>query len=143
MAYSKEDIKKFDEKDLRISKIAILKSLIESGRNSADEVNENCVLAEQYVNYLYSELTCEKKDEPVACSDKVVRDINWKQEAESMDVPVPNEKNIEVLLSIIEGYKEKHGGAKVTPNNLLATIYKAYNKYPTNKASTSKILELF
>ena len=140
--YAESEKQEFRDKDLRITGVAIIKSLIESGRNSANEIKENCEITGQYVNYLYGELKRDKKDQPVVCSDKAVLEVDWKQEAESMDVPIPTKENIKVLLSIMEEYK-KYSVVEISPNNLLATIYKAYNKYPTNKASTSKILELF
>ena len=143
--YSKEEIKAFESKDLRINRCAILKSILENQMTMEEKSKheEICKLADKYVDYIYEGLSCDKKDEPVVCSDKAVLEINWKQEAESVNIPIPNSKNIEILLHILEEYKKNNNGAEIRTDDLLHTVYRKYNKYPTNKASTSKILELF
>ena len=134
MAYSEKEIKAFEAKDLRINRVALLKSLIESGRNTNENVEENKEIADKYVKYIYGL--------EVVCNDKKEAEIDWKSEAESMGVPIPTPENIKILRLVMDEYKKVKGGVKIAPNTLLNTIYKARNKYPTNVSSVSLVLKL-
>ncbi len=132
--YSEKEIAGFEAKDLRISKIAILKSLIESGRNCNEIVEENKEIADKYIDYLYGV-------KPDVCNIKVVStEIDWKSEAALVDVPVPTTENIKILRLIMDEYKKANGEVEISPNNLLSKVYKAYGKYPTNKSSVNVVL---
>ena len=133
--YSREEIAGFEAKDLRISKIAILKSLIESGGNGNAEVEENCKIVDKYVSYIYGV-------KPVVCSDKAVAGVDWKAEAEAKEVPIPTPENIKILNLIRDEYKKVNGGAEILPGELLNKIWLARGKYPTKKSSVSLVLKL-
>lgn len=136
MAYSDDDKKSFAAKDLRISKLAILKSLIE--KLPAEEIYEEskvCSLADKYIDYVYSGV------KPVVCSDEAVAKIDWKIVAESVSVPIPTTDNIKVFNLIIDEYK-KESKMGIAPDLLLKTIFKARGKYPTKKSSVLLVLEL-
>ena len=144
--YSKEEIKSFEAKDLRITKIAILKSLIESGGNGNGdaEIEENCKIIDKYVNYIYGV-------KPVVCSDEVTSSvqtsvksdtIDWKKEAEAGEVPIPTPENIKILRLVMDEYKQNVSVEGIKPSKLLAAIYITRGKYPINESSVPLVLKL-
>lgn len=133
--YSKEEIKGFEEKDKRISKLALLKSLIE--KLSVEEIYDTKTifeLADKYVDYVYDRV------KPAVCSSKAVAEISWEEVAKEINVTIPNETNIKVLNVLMDEYKTKFK-VGVNKATLLSHIIKAHGKYPTNLNSISLILE--
>jgi len=113
VAYTKEEIKNFAEKDLRISKLAIVKSLIEKLLlEDVYEVNKVKVLAEKYVDYIYA------KRGQVGCV------------AESTEHKV------------IDEYK-KANKASANPADILVHIINTFGKYPTKTESIEKVVKSF
>ena len=139
--YSRDEIKGFEEKDLRISKLAILKSLIEK-LPEKEVYNTICVceLAEQYIDYVY-----EKKQ--VARSDKVATDIygekppidSWEQAAKMRHYVIPNETNIKVLNLFVDKYEKKFR-TSVSKDAVLSHIIIGHGTYPTKSKSVELIL---
>ena len=133
--YSKDEIEAFNKKDLRINRTAILKSLIESGRNTADEVKENCELANKYVDFIYNGV------KPTTVSSKAVAEVSWEEVAKGLNITIPNEINVKVLNVLTDKYKTKFK-VGVNKATLLSHITKAHGKYPTNLNSVELILGL-
>lgn len=139
MAYSKEEIAGFEAKDLRISKLAILKSLIEKlDMEVVCEVNKICELTDKYVDFVYNGV------KPVVCSDEVTstNEIDWMKEAETVSVPIPTPENIKILRLVMDEYKQNVSAEGVEPGKLLSIIYKARGKYPTKVSSVPLVLKL-
>lgn len=135
--YSKEEIESFEKKDLRINRVAILKSLIESGKVGVNEVLENCQIAEQYVEFIYNGLPCEKEKK----QETKIKEIDWEEEAKLMEVPIPTVQNIKVLTAIKAEFKKRSGGVEICPNHLLDQVYKKFGKYPTSVSSVETVLK--
>lgn len=148
MSYTKEEVQKFEAKDKRISKLAILKSLIEKlPLEVVYEVNKICELTDKYVDFVYNGA------KPVVCSDEVTSSvktsvksdtIDWKKEAAYGSVPVPTPENIKILRLVMDEYKQTviGKGVEINPAALLSTIYKARGKYPTKCSSVPLVLKL-
>lgn len=135
MSYSKEEIAGFELKDRRISKLAILKSLIE--RVSLEEIyetNKVCELADKYITYVYNGV------KPAVCNSEVVAETSWEEVAKRINVTIPNETNIKVLNVLIDKYKNKFK-VGVNKATLLSHIVKAHGKYPTNLNSVEVVLK--
>ena len=139
MSYSKEEVAAFAAKDRRISKLAILKSLIEKlPLEVVYEVNKICELTDKYVDYVYNGV------KPVVCSDEVTspNEIDWKKEAETVNVPIPTPENIKILCLVMDEYKQNVSAEGVEPSWLLSTIHNDRGKYPTKKSSVPLVLKL-
>ena len=135
--YSKEEIEGFEKKDLRINRVAILKSLIESGKVGVNEVKENCELAEQYVNFVYNGLQCKTETKQLISNALMVY---WIQIARELNIPEPNETNIKILDILWVRYS-KEFKLSANPSILLGFIWDKWGKYPTTKESVETVLK--
>ena len=145
MSYSPEEIKGFQEKDLRINKVAVIKSLIESGRNSANEVEENCMIVEQYVKFIYNVIETKEQTKSGTNAKKVINYSLWDKVTKDNGLPIPNESEKKILNILWDEYKNKcSNGIKpedLHPVKLCGKIIKAFGKYPTSKNSISKVMK--
>ena len=93
--YSKEEVKAFENKDLRISKLAITKSLIEKlPLEDIYDVKKVTELVEKYINYVYEERST--KGGSVGCVADSIKLPNWEQLAEGLNFAIPNAENIKL-----------------------------------------------
>jgi len=132
MAYTKDEIQAFAEKDMRISKLAIVKSLIEKlpleDVNGVTKVTE---LSEKYVDYVYKERGTKGGN---------TEQIEWEQIALGLNLAIPNSQNIKILNQIADEYK-KATKASANPKNILVHIINTFGKYPTKTESVRKVVE--
>ncbi|MBE3037083.1 MAG: hypothetical protein IMZ70_08410 [Candidatus Atribacteria bacterium] len=140
--YSSEEVKAFDKKDLRINRVAILKSLLESGRNNEEQIKENCEMANAYVEFVYNGLPDVGVDigqsvKVLVVPDTVECTIDWKVVATDNKLAVP--ENIKVLDRLWDEYKKEYGVGS-NPAKLLSDVYGAYHKYPTKMDSIETVL---
>jgi len=139
VAYSKEEIKSFEAKDLRISKLAIIKSLIEKlDVEVVNEVNEIICLADKYIDYVYSE----KKEIKVNLEDEKEVEISWVQIAEGLNLAIPNAINIKMLDAVSDEYNKAHK-ASINPSELLSYIMTKFGRYPSKQQNVDKVLESY
>ena len=139
--YSKEEVAAFNAKDKRINRIAMLKSLIESGRNKSNEVKENCEMANVYVEFVYNGLPDAGVGDRQSVKELVVPDtstIDWIGLAKDNKLAVPD--NIKVLDRLWDEYKKEYGVGS-NPVKLLSDVYSAYHKYPTKMDSIKTVLK--
>lgn len=139
MAYTKEEIKAFAEKDLRISKLAITKSLIEKSEDIYD-VGKVTKLAEKYVDYVYAERKDATKRGKAGCVASDTKQINWEQIATGLNFAIPNATNIKILNQVADEYK-KATKANANPNDILIHILNTFGKYPHNPESVEKVVK--
>jgi hypothetical protein len=140
VAYSKEEIKAFESKDLRIARESILKPLIEKlDIEDVYNVPKVTELCEQYIEYVYKGLQNGDSVSGVANGEVA---LDWRQIAEDGKLPEPNETNIKILDLVVGEYK-KVNEADINPLELLVRIVERYGTYPTKKESISKVLSLF
>lgn len=134
MSYTKEEIAGFEAKDLRISKLAITKSLIDK-LPLEDVYDETKVteLADKYVDYIYGV-------KPAVCSSKVEAEVSWVVVAKAINIAIPNEVNVKILDVLMSKYKNKFK-ANIAKSTILCHIIKAHGKYPTNTKSVELILK--
>jgi len=145
--YSKEEIAAFNEKDLRISKLAITKSLIEKSEDIYD-VQKITDLVEKYIDYVYTErrdATKRGQAEPTSSADagcvaSNTEDTNWEQIAEGLNLAIPTSQNIKILNRVVDEYKKAHK-ASANPTDILTHIIDTFGKYPTNTESVEKVLK--
>jgi len=138
--YSAEEIVAFNEKDLRINRVAICKSLIESGRNKSNEVKENCEMANAYVEFVYNGLPDAGVGDRQSVKALVVPDtstIDWIGLAKDNKLAVPD--NVKVLDRLWDEYKKEYGVGS-NPAKLLSDVYSAFHKYPTKMDSIKTVL---
>jgi len=136
VAYTKDEIKSFEEKDLRISKLAIVKSLIEKlPLEDVYEVKKITELTEKYVDYVYL-----KRGEAGCVSSVTKHEVNWEQIAIGLNLAIPNSQNVKMLNHLIDEHK-KATKASVNPKAVLVHILKVFGQYPTKIESVTKVLE--
>ena len=141
--YSKEEIKAFAEKDLRISKLAIIKSLIE--KCSEEDVYEVCKitdLAKKYIDYVYEERKETTKRGQVASVGDNTEGIKWEQIAKGLNLAIPNSQNVKILNQVTDEYKKAYK-ASANPSDILVHIINTFGKYPHNPESVGKVVSLF
>ena len=139
--YSKEEVKAFAEKDLRISKLAIVKSLIEKlPLEEIYDVNKVKELAEKYVDYVYKERKETTKRGQVASVGDNAESTKWEQIALGLNLAIPNSQNIKILNQVADEYK-KATKASANPKDILVHIINTFGKYPHNPESVSKVVE--
>jgi len=132
--YSKEEKQEFRNKDLRISKLAIVKSLIEKlPLEEIYEIQKVTELAEKYIDYVYAE---HNTKEGQADSTKP----DWEALAIGLKLAIPNTKNIKILNSLWNEYKQVNK-ASANPSDILFHIISRFGKYPTKQESIKTILE--
>ena len=134
MAYTKEEIQGFKEKDLRISKLAILKSLIE--KCDLEDVNEVLPITgrvDRYMEYINGVTGgC------VATSEEVV---DWGEIAVGLNLAIPNATNIKMLNVLLDEHKKAGKKASANPSDILTHIINRFGQLPTKLESVKKILE--
>ena len=133
--YSKEEIRAFAEKDMRISKLAMVKSLIEKlDLEDVYEVDKVTMLAEKYVDYVYA-----KRGQVVNVSDST-KQVDWEQIAIGLNLASPNSQNIKILNCVFNEYKKAHK-ASANPKDILVHITDKFGRYPAKTESVKKIVE--
>lgn len=149
--YSPEEIAAFKEKDLRISRLAILKSLIEKSEDiyAVQKITE---LAEIYIDYVYSERIAERRDATkrgqagCVASDakgieaKPTSSAEWEQIAKGLNLAIPTSQNIKILNLVAIEYKKAYK-ASANPSDILVHIINTYGKYPTKTESVEKVVQ--
>lgn len=144
MAYTKDEIKAFVEKDLRISKLAITKSVIEKSEDIYD-VQKVTELVEKYIDYVYEERRdvseCSAKRGSVSCvTDSTKHKTNWEQIAIGLNLAIPNATNVKILNQILDEYNEAHK-ASANPKDILVQITNTFGKYPTKTESVETVIK--
>jgi hypothetical protein len=133
MVYTAEEIKKFEDKDCRISRQGLIQSLIGSGlftREEVENVELICELAEKYRIKLSEKANGKEVEIEVNCGNM------WVEAAKEVGCPVPTEQEQKVLDMVLEQ-------TGVTLETTLKTIHGKFSKYPKNKQSVSKCVKLF
>lgn len=136
MAYSDAEIKEFKAKDLRISKLAIVKSLIEKlPLEDIYDVHKVTELSGKYVDYVYL-----KRGEAGCVSSVTKYEVDWEQIAVGLNLAIPNSQNVKMLNHLIDEYK-KATKASANPKDILVHILNVFGQYPTKIESCKKVLE--
>ena len=133
--YSEQEIKAFAEKDLRITKLAILKELI--ARLDMEYVTEPeemlFPLANKYVKYTYEQMKEEQPDNST---------ISWVHLAEGLGLPEPSHLTIKILDAVKAEYKQANR-EDLNASNLLQFLMKEFGGYPTKQAGVVTILRKY
>lgn len=139
--YSKEEIKSFQEKDLRISKLAIVKSLIEKSEDIYD-VEKVTELAEKYINYVYAErsISGTKGGQAGCVASGTEHRINWEQIAIGLNLAIPTSQNVKILNQVADEYK-KAAKASANPKDILVLCINVFGSYPTKTESVNKVVK--
>ena len=144
--WTKEEVKSFAEKDLRISKLAITKSLIEKSEDIYD-VEKVTKLVEKYIDYVYEERKkiTERKETTkrgqVGCvAGSTEHKVNWEQVAIGLNLAIPNATNVKMLNQILDEYKEANK-ASANPKDILTHIINTFGQYPTKTESVEKVVK--
>ena len=150
MAYSKGEIAGFEAKDLRITKIAVCKSLIE--KLSVEEINDTekvFELADKYVDYIYGNVDKGIESGTVSDlskkSDSSVERCDFATIASMNKLPIPTEKEIVILTELYHEYKNlipKEQASEINSAGLCSEVIKAFGKYPSIKNSIEKVLSV-
>jgi hypothetical protein len=136
--YTEKEIKSFAEKDLRISKLAITKSLIEKSEDIYD-VQKVTELVEKYIDYVYEERTTKRGS--VSCvADETKHITNWEQLAIGLNLAIPTSQNIKMLNQVADEYKKAHK-ASANPKNVLNCCMQKFGSYPTKSSSAEKVVK--
>ena len=159
--YSKEEIKVFEDKELRIVRQAILKKLIEKCKlEDVYEVSKVTELSEKYVDYVYEERRDKQEhrdstkrkettkrgqvasvgDDTEGIEAKPTSYAEWEQIALGLNLAIPNSQNIKILNQVADEYK-KATKASANPKDILVHIINTFGKYPHNPESVSKVVE--
>ena len=147
-SYSKEEIKSFEEKDLRISKLAILKSLIEKYPDVNDygefDVPKMLKLADKFIDYVYGRVDNGAVLD-VCAPGLSGDDIDWSKVATQCDVVEPA-KNAKKVLDLLWGeYRKlcsKEQETQLCPFMLCQSIIRFCGKYPVNVNSVGKVMSV-
>jgi hypothetical protein len=143
VAYTKEEVKAFAEKDLRISKLAIVKSLIEKlPLEDAYDVQKITDLAEKYIDYVYEERREATKRGQVGCVASDTEGVKWEQIAEGLNLAKPNSQNIKMLNLLLDEYKKAYK-ASANPSTILVHIINTFGEYPTKTKSVETVVKSF
>lgn len=139
--YTREEIKSFVEKDLRISKLAIVKSLIEKlPLEDVCEVNKITELSEKYVDYVYEERKETTKRGQAGCVASNTEGTKWEQIAQGLNLAIPNSQNIKMLNLLLDEYKKAYK-ASANPDSILVHIINTFGEYPTKTKSVETVLK--
>lgn len=139
--YSKEEIKAFAQKDLRISKLAIVKSLIDKlPLEEIYDVNKVEELVERYVDYIYEERKDATKRGNVGCATDSTEQTDWEQIAIGLNLAIPNRQNIKILNQVADEYKKAHK-ASANPKDILVHILNKFGRYPAKTESVKQIIQ--
>lgn len=140
MNYSDAEVKEFKAKDFRISKLAIVKSLIEKlPLEDVYEVQKIKKLANKYVEYVYEERGNGTKRGFVGSIADSTKP-KWGQIAEGLNLAIPNSQNIKMLNLVMDEYKKAYK-ASANPNDIITHIINKFGAYPTNPGSVKKIID--
>lgn len=136
MAYSDSEIKAFAEKDLRISKLAITKSLIEKlPLEDVYDVKKVTDLTDKYINHVYL-----KRGEAGCVSSVTKHEVNWEQIAVGLNLAIPDSQNVKMLNHLIDEHN-KATKASANPKDILTHIINVFGQYPTKIESVTKVIE--
>jgi len=145
MAYTKAEIKVFEDKELRIVRQAILKKLIEKCKlEDVYEVSKVTELSEKYVDYVYEER--QQKSERNAkrgnagCVASNTEGVKWEQIAQGLNLAIPNSQNIKMLNLLLVEYKEAYK-ASANPTDILVHTINAFGTYPTKTKGVETVLK--
>jgi hypothetical protein len=139
--WTKEEIKAFADKDLRISKLAIVKSLIEKlPLEDAYEVEKITELAEKYIDYVYEERRIAKRGQVASVGDDTKHEPNWEQVAIGLNLAIPNSQNVKILNQILDEYKKAYK-ASANPKDVLVCCIDKFGTYPTKSSSVEKVVK--
>lgn len=155
MAYTKEEIKVFEDKELRIVRQAILKKLIDNcSKEDVYGVTKVTELTERYVDYVYSERSngAERRDatkrglaKPTSSADagcvaSNTEGTKWEQIAQGLNLAIPNSQNIKMLNLLLDEYKKAYK-ASANPDSILVHIINTFGEYPTKTKSVETVLK--
>lgn len=136
--YSKEEIQEFKNKDLRISKLAIVKSLIEKlSLEDVYGVEKITELAGKYIDYVYIERNTKRDDAGCITGNTIWQ---WGEIATGLNIAIPNSQNIKILNQIADEYKKAYK-AIANPDDILVHIMNTFGRYPEKQSSIKTILE--
>ncbi len=139
--YTKEEIKVFENKELRIVRQAILKKLIEKCKlEDVYEVKPVTELSERYVDYVYEERKDKQERKETTKRGQVEMALNWVHFAEGLNFAKPNTVNIKILNEVLNEYKQVDK-ANANPSYILAHIFSHFGKYPEKTESVSKVIK--
>jgi hypothetical protein len=139
--YSKEEIVEFKAKDLRISKLAIVKSLIEKlPLEDIYEVEKVKELAEKYIDYVYEERSA-KRGQVASVGDETKQTPDWEQIAVGLNLAIPTSQNVKILDCVCDEYK-KANKASANPKDVLTCCIEKFGTYPTKSSSAEKVVKL-
>ena len=140
--YSKEEVAEFKAKDLRISKLAIVKSLIEKlPLEEIYEVNKVEELVEKYIDYTYAKRKeTTKRGQVASVGDNTKLVPTWEQAAIGLNLATPNATNIKILNQIFDEYKTA-SKASANPADILACCIYKFGTYPTKSSSVEKVVK--
>ena len=139
--YSNAEIRAFAEKDLRISKLAITKSLIEKSEDIYD-VEKVTELAEKYIDYVYEERRSTKRGNAGCVASSAKHKTNWEQIAIGLNLAIPNATNIKMLNLLLDEHKKAYK-ASANPSDILVHILETFGRYPAKTESVSKVVQSF
>jgi len=140
MGYSKEEVIAFEKKDLRITRIAMVKSLIETNKHvpTKDEAQNIKELAEEFTKYVYSGFD-DGED-----SSELPKPIDWQSLARGQAIEVPQVGSLPVLDAIWCEYKSQcetpEQVAQLSPALLCKTVFEEFGSYPKNTASVGEVV---
>lgn len=139
--YSEAEKKAFREKDLRISKLSLLKVCIDKVSDLEeldDKKDEIKSIVSDFLDFVYKNGSTVGVPQPTDS-------IDWPKIAEGLDFAAPNETNIKVLNDILSEYKKESQKANDNPSAAAAEILqwsmKHYHRYPTRKASGKQVID--
>ncbi len=146
MAWTKDEIKSFGEKDLRISKLAIVKSLIDKlSLEDVYGVKKITELSKKYINYVYAERRdVSERSTKRGKADCVISSAEpeWEQIAIGLNLAIPNSQNVKILNQVLDEYKNAYK-ASANPTDILGHIMNTFGRYPEKTESVKKIVSSF
>lgn len=144
--YTEKEIQEFRDKDLRISKLAITKSLIEKSEDIYD-VQKITNLVEKYIDYVYEERRdkqehkdATKRGQVASVGDNTKHEPNWEQVAIGLNLAIPTSQNIKILNQVADEYK-KANKASANPKDILVHIIGTFGQYPSKTESVETVLK--
>ena len=139
--YTEKEVKAFAKKDLRISKLAIVKSLIEKlPLEEVYDVHKVKELAERYVDYVYLERKETTKRGQVAGVGDNTEGVKWEQIAKGLNLAIPNSQNIKMLNLLLDEYKKAYK-ASANSSDILVHIINTFGEYPTKTKSVETVVK--
>ena len=141
-SYTPEEIKVFEDKELRIVRQAIMKKLIEKlPLEDIYGVIKVTELTEKYVDHVYSErCTSSTKGGQAGCATSSTEQINWEQIAVGLNLAIPTSQNVKILNQVADEYKKAYK-ASANPADILVLCINKFGTYPTKTESVSKVIK--